>query len=826
MAVAPAEAAPRGRRWPRRLLVAALVLVLVVLLAAGGLLTWSVRRAFPTTAGRLSLPLLDAPVDVYRDARGIPTIVASSERDLVRAQGFVHAQERFWQMDVARHVGAGRLAELFGPDQLPTDRFLRTVGWERASRAELAALDDADVQVLTDYADGVNAYVRTRPQRALGLEYTVLGLSNGGYRPEPWEPVHTLLFLRLMAWDLRGNIDREIEQALLEATYPPEQVADLFPPYPAGAPRIVPELRPDGALAAALADVAAGLAAVEAVTGPQPDGAGSNSWVIAGDRTASGAPILANDPHLGLGAPSIWFANGLRCRERGPACDLDVTGFSLAGVPGVITGHNDRIAWGVTNLGADVMDLYVERIHPDDPTRYEVEGSWVEAELVSETLRSSDGASEELLVRSTRHGPIISGTYGPLDELEQGEDLAIALRWTALEPTQTVRSIMRLNRARGWEDFRAALADFAVPSQNFVYADVDGNIGYQAPGRIPVRAAGNGTRPAPGWDSTHGWTGWIDYDDLPRSLNPPEGVIVTANQAVEPEGYAHFISDDYDYGHRAARITQLLAEAGDAITVEDVRGMQGDNRDPGVEVLVPALLALDRGDERVATAQELLAGWDGQMAADSAAAAMYAATFRHTLLRTFDELPERYRPGGRSRWVEVLRRLLDDPGSTWWDDPATAAVEDRDATLAAALADAVDELRERLGDDPSRWRWGSLHTATFRNGTLGQSGIAPIERLFNRGGVGVGGGFSIVNATGWNPQLGYEVVWHPSFRSVVDLGDLDSYQSVHPPGNSGHAFHRHYSDTIDAWAAGEQHPRPFGLDRIAAEARAHLRLEP
>jgi penicillin G amidase len=835
-------ARPRRRLLRRSLLWLGIVL-LVIIVVAVVLLLWSVRRPFPTVDGIAQLAGLDGAVDVYRDGFGVPTIVAASELDLVRAQGYTHAQDRFWQMDVNRTIAAGRTAEMFGPDQLDVDRFLRTMGWELGARDQLEELDDELLAVLDAYAQGVNAYIADRPRRSLGLEYSVLGIINPEYRPEPWEPVHSLLFLYLLAFDLSGNMTTEIERAVLTDRLGTEAVADLFPPYPRGAPVIVPNAElphdeavrdaavvPEEALPA-LMELEDAVAAVDAFRGgARNEGLGSNSWVVSGALTASGMPLLANDPHLGIGMPSIWYANALRCEQRTDACDLDVSGFSFPGVPGVIVGHNDRIAWGVTNLGADVQDLFVEQVDAED--RYVIGTRSVPMEQREEVLRASDGTEETLTVRTTRNGPILSGVYGPLDEWDPGSTFdgggfAVALRWTAQEHAGTFRAVHRLNRASDWEEFRAALADFDVPGQNFTYADIEGNIGYQATGVVPIRAAGDGTLPVPAWEGDHAWTGAIPYERMPSRLNPPTGFIATANNRVAGESYPYFLGQDWDYGHRAARIETLITEADGPIGVADLEQMQHDNYEDGLRLVVPALLAVESDEPGVGAVQELLAEWDGHMDVDSSGGAAYAATWRQVLQLTFhDKLPERYWPNGRSRWLTVVGNLVEDPHSDWWDRRGTDAVETRDDIFALAMSRAHTELTDRLGADPAGWAWGDLHTATFRNATLGESGVAPIERLFNRGPYPVGGGFSIVNATGWTPHLGYEVVWLPSLRMIVDLASLDSSRGIHTTGQSGHAFHRDYTSMIERWRDGEQRPMRWSLGTVRDDARNHLRLEP
>jgi penicillin amidase len=848
------EAVTPRRRLGRRVLVVAACLLLVAVVVVAVLAVWAVRRPFPQVDGTLSLAALDGPVDVYRDGFGVPTIVATRSLDLYRAQGFVHAQDRFWQMDTWRHIARGRTAELFGPSQLGTDRFLRTLGWERIAGAELELVSAATREILEAYSGGVNAYLETRSPGELAFEYTVLGLQNPGYEPRPWEPTDTLVFLKLMAWDLRGNMDAEIERAILVDRFGADETGALFPGH-SRAPVIVADgigepavsaaeasraVGPAIARAGALGPLADRVAAVDALTGRAGEGLGSNSWVIAGEHTASGAPILANDPHLGIQMPSIWYQVALRCAERTPACTDDVAGFSFASVPGVVIGHNDRVAWGFTNLAADVMDLYVERVNPDDPDQYEFEGEWLDMDVVEETLRASDGTVETLEVRTTRHGPIVSDTYGPAGDL-LGEDApvdgpyALALRWTALDPGRTMDALPALNRAADWEGFRAAAALFEVPAQNLVYADIDGNIGYQAPGRIPIRSQGDGRLPVPGWTGEHEWDAFVPFEELPSVLNPESGWIVTANNPVAGEDYPHLLGTSWDHGFRAARLIELVGEGLGGVTLDDVEADQLDVVEPGASWLVPLLLAVDpaahgldaedRG--RVALAQESLGAWDGRAEASSSGAAVYQATWRHVLAGAFHpQLPEAYQPIGGSRWVEVVRRLAEHPRHTWWDDPVRAGRQERDDVLAEAMAAAVAEVSELLGDDPDRWRWGDLHTATFRNQTLGQSGVALVEARFNRGPYPVAGGPAIVNAIGWDARAGYEVNWLPSMRMIVDLGDLDRSRMVHTTGQSGHAYHRDYTSMIEHWQSGEQREPGWDLDRVARSAAAHLRLEP
>ncbi len=831
------------KKWSRFLiwLVSGLV-VLAILLSAFGVVT--ARRSFPQTDGNIQLSGLDGPVDVYRDGMGIPHIYATTLHDLFMAQGYVHAQDRFWQMDFWRHIGSGRLSEMFGKTQLDTDTFLRTLGWRQVAEQELASYDPESLAILNDYAEGVNAYLANHQGTAISLEYGILKILTPAYKPEPWTPVNTLTWAKAMAWDLRGNMDEEIQRAILLKTFSPEQVAELFPAYPADHPLIIPELGQVSALPTAArslpdldwASVESRFTALDALLGPSGAGIGSNSWAVSGSLTASGMPLLANDPHLSIQMPSIWYQIGLHCRPVSATCPYEVAGFSFAGVPGVVIGHNQNIAWGFTNTGPDVMDLYIEKINPDNPDQYEYNGQWVDMTLRTETIAVGGGKPVTLTVRSTRHGPIISDSYGDLKDFSTTagvalpENYAISLRWTALEPSTIFQAIWGFNKAANWDEFRQAASKFNVPAQNLLYADTQGNIGYQMPGNIPIRKNGDGRLPVPGWTDEYDWTGTIPFDQLPNVFNPSKGYIVTANNAVVGASYPYLITTDWDYGFRANRIANMITNAPGPIDSSYIQKMQGDSYDSNAATLVPILaqLTFQAGTPDQALALDLLKNWDYQARMDSAPAAVFEVFWKNLLADIFDDdLPKDYWPEGGSRWVEVMRNLVKQPEDFFWDDKSTMdKVENRDDIFVRAFKEAVAEIEKSQGKDPAKWNWGDLHTATFVNQSLGESGIAPIEALFNRGPFRTNGGDAIVNATGWSATLGYSVDWLPSMRMIVDLGDLRSSLTVHTTGESGHAYSPHYIDMADLWRNIQYYPMLWNEQAIIANAEAHLVLQP
>lgn len=835
----------------RKVLLGILFFFLILSILLVILIPYNLVRSFPQTEGEIHISGLDGAVDIYRDSYGIPHIYADTNHDLFFAQGYVHAQDRFWQMDFWRHIGSGRLAELLGEGRVETDRILRTFGFARLAEEELQMFDDASLEILQSYADGVNAYLQDHKGGDLSLEYLILKLINPSYVPEPWQPLHSLTWGKVMALDLGGNMDAELSMAALLKTLTPEQVAEIVPPYPSEKPVIVPGFKVSrsdtsviasekgyaqylASISPALDQLRADISRLDQVIGQRFTGIGSNSWAVSGQLTDTGLPYLANDTHLAAQMPAIWYEVGLHCRQKSDSCPYVVTGFSFAGVPGVVIGHNDRIAWGFTNLGPDVQDLYIERINPEDNHQYEVNGGWVDMELVNETIRVAGGDPVDMTVRYTRHGPIISDSTYLGEDFEQSagldlpEPYAIAVRWTGLEPSRIFQSIWGFNRAENWEQFRESARDFAVPAQNLLYADVEGNIGYQMPGNIPIRANGDGSLPVPGWNDDYEWTGYIPFEELPFSFNPPEGYIVTANNAVVDQDYPYLIFNFYSHGYRAQRIIDLIENAPGPIDLDYMQEMQGDNMDFNAQALVPILMEVPVGVD-FEEFKQMFDGWEFQAHMDSGAAALFEAFWVNLLAATFhDDLPEGEWPSGGDRWFEVVADLVDQPDSPWWDIRSTSPVENRDHIFGMAFAAAVNQLRDALGEDASQWTWGDLHTLTLVNPTLGSSGIAPIEALFNRGAYRTSGGSGIVNATGWNASDGapYLVKGLPSERMVIDLNDLENSETIYTTGQSGHAYHSNYVDMTDMWRNIQYHPMLWTGEQVENAAVAHLQLLP
>ncbi|WP_350350601.1 penicillin acylase family protein [Microbacterium sp. A8/3-1] len=865
--------------------------IVVIAVAAAFFVTWTIQRSFPQTGGAIEVTGLASEVTVKRDASGVPTITADSTDDLFYAQGFVHAQDRFFEMDFRRHVTAGRVAEMFGASQAGTDAFLRTLGWRKVAEAEVAAMDDVTLGYYEAYAAGVNAYLASRSGAELSLEYAVLSMQNPDYAPEPWEPADSVAWLKAMAWDLRGNVEDETERALLAAELDAGATEDadatdaaddtsamlerLYPDYPFDenpviVPKIstVPALETDAEPAAFSsrdtdADVQQAVTTVEweetanvvaaasLLVGDVGEGIGSNSWVVSGDLTDTGMPLLANDPHLGASLPSVWYQVQLKCSTVNEACPFDVGGFSFSGLPGIVIGHNQKVAWGFTNLTTDVTDLYIERVQGDEYWR---DGVLVPLEESTETIKVAGGDDIELTIRSTVHGPIISGltddftaiaddplpaveagipggpdlfSGGTLPEPKEEPEYAVSLRWTALDPGTAATAIFALSTAQDFDDFRYAASLFDVPAQNLTYADTDGNIGYQTPGRLPIRGAGDGWMPQPGWDSSYDWTGFIPFEELPVSYNPTSGYIVTANNAIVTDDYEYFLSRDWDYGYRAARIAHLIERraAAGPLTAQDMQDIQMDSEMWIGKQLAAALADVEVSGTGPREAVELLHAWDAQNTASSAAAAYANVLWSNLVQNIFGRREQPLPIDGQARLFTVVASMLEDPSDPLWTN-AELDVDGMDEMLALSAEDAYDELSGLQGTAVTLWNWGDLHAITLRSDTLGASGIAPIEALFNRGPFRVGGGASVVNATGWELGTSYATTTVPSMRMVVDLSDFDASTWIHLTGASGHAFDEHYTDQTADWATGIQRPWAFSAKAVEAAATHTLVLTP
>jgi penicillin amidase len=845
------------RRIPRWLVFSVVVLVLAAA-ALTSVAIGTVRQSFPELAGRLTLPGLRGSVEVLRDGYGVPHLYADTAEDLFLGQGFVNAQDRFYQMDFRRHLSAGRLSELYGESQLQTDAYVRTLGWRRVAEQELELLAPSTRRALDAYAAGVNAYLSGRTTSELSLEYSMLRLDGLDYTPYKWTAADSLAWLKVMAWDLGSNMQQETERAVITAAVGVGRTANLFPTYPREGyepilrrgtvvdkafdptvrrlssrplPNAVTEAGP--AAQRVLAEVHRmndALAPVLGARGPEGE-TGSNSWVLAGSRTASGQALLSNDPHLATQIPSVFAQVGLHCRTVSDACPYDVVGFSLASVPGVVIGHNTSIAWGLTTSHLDVQDLYLEELSGNSVRQG---SSLVPLRTITEEIRvRGEDQPRSVTIRFSRHGPLLSDVSPSLQRLAAGQTppaqpvYAVALSWVGLTPGRTMDAVLAIDAAQTFGEFREAASLVSAPSQNIVYADTAGNIGYQLPGAVPRRGKGDGKLPSPGWDKTYDWRGTIPFAELPWAYNPPAGVLVAANQPVIGGQYPHLLGSSYSYGWRSQELLDRLRETSD-LTLDQAEELFYDDTIRVAADLVPMLLKIKVPDPWVVEGQRVLVGWDYSAAPESAAAAYFSVIMHDILKLTFrDELPEEFWPAGGDRWNAVVADLLQQPRNLWWDDVSTPGVlETRDDILLAAMTAARKEITSLMARDTDQWQWGRLHTVTLRNPTLGRSGVKPVEAIFNRGPYPVGGGPAVVNAMAYDTRAGYQVTNGPAMRMLVDLGQLDQSRWVNQSGTSGHAYHRNYADQTELWVRNDTWPFVSSWDAVEARTEHRLELAP
>ncbi|GAB5491485.1 MAG: penicillin acylase family protein [Phototrophicaceae bacterium] len=845
-----------------------LVIIVIVLVAVGAFMVnqWT-RGPLPNQDGTFTVEGLNESVTVTHDDFGVAHIYASNIHDLRFAQGYVQAQDRWWQMEFWRHTGAGRIQELTGQsDALTgTDIFIRTIGWEESAIRDIEAMSPETLAELQSFADGVNAYIMNRSAGELAFEYNVLGLTGVDFEIEPWTPLDTVVWTKAMAWDLSGsNRSNELTYSAIAGEFG-DEMADLYQPdfdYENMPPIIHPEELPSAGepFAPPIANTdTAGIRGIDTQLAGNydpttlslfgfGDNLGSNNWVVSGELTESGQPLLANDPHLGIQNPSIWYEIGLYCQPITTECPYSNRGYAFASSPGIIIGHNDRIGWGVTNLGPDVLDLYRMEFNPDNDLQYMWDGEWRDAELREEVINYGDGGSITIQVRVTHLGAIINDNQ--IDE-ETGElmgfnnDDPLALRWTADETGTIIEAILRLNRANDWDEFRDAIQYWDIPAQSIVYADVDGNIGYQTQGRIPIRVEGHtGLMPVDGTTSDYEWLGYVPYEYMPSVYNPERGWIATANQAVLPQEYYSYLASelgaefgenshyvfDYDWavGYRGTRINEMI-EASDQHNTSTFRTIHGDNKFLFAEDIAPYLSEIDMGSAELNEVRDWMLDWDYQMHMDSPQAALFAIFWDELSSGIFaDELEVLDRSvGGNDQNMYTTSLLMEDASNSWWDNIETdGTVETRDDIIVMAFSQAYDRTVETLGDNRDDWRWGALHTATFVSNPLGLSGIGLIEDTVNITDIETSGGTAIVNATSWSFSNGLEVSALPSLRMILDFANLDNSLSIHTTGQSGHPMSPHYSDMVEQWRMIEYNPMLYSPSDVDANARSTFTLEP
>lgn len=747
----------------------------VLLIGAFIFLNMYIGKSKPVISGEVGVSILDDEVIVTRDGAGLPHIEAESDADLYRAQGYIQAQDRLFQMDLSRRQASGRLAEVLGEAAIDTDKHFRTFSLRAAAEASYDGYSDEAKEVLRLFAEGVNAYREEAIDKGkLPYEFKVLG-----YTPEPWSEIDSLTIGKFMAYDLGGNWDTLAVRHWALNHLDEEKAKELFIEYPEDARSIIE---------ANLQTPVQVAGQFDADLLPHEFN-GSNNWVVSGDKTKSGFPLLADDPHLGLSTPSIWYQMHLKSPEQ------NVGGVIFAGVPGIILGHNEDIAWGVTNVGPDVQDLYIEQPNPDDPTQFLYDGEWEKAEVRDETISVKGQEDIPFEVIVTRHGPIVSDIVFK----EEVPDAMFSMQWTALEPTLELEAVMQMNKANDWESFEKALENFHAPAQNFVFASPDGTIAYKANGRIPLRKLGDGQLPVPGDSSEYGWEGYIPYDELPRVVNPDEGFIATANNEVVGAEYPYHITKFWAQPYRYERIAEVL-ESGDQFTAEDMMALQLDVKNLYAAEFLPSLIESVRAkdvDGKYEEALEILAAWDQFDDVDEAAPLIFHKLMKELPLILFEaEMPTdvyAMMPGKGQITDQLLRVGFAGESSAWLDEYGGV-----DEWVFDAFEQSMAKTTEEFGKNLSKWRWGDFHQVAFPHPLSSASSV--LAKFLDPKKQELGGSNITVQAAAFKEDgtVNHGAPW----RFVADLEDLSTTYQIVGPGISGHMKSKWFHSAAEDWVQG------------------------
>lgn len=816
----------------------------LVVVAAPSFYFW-LRGSLPEINGERTLTGLVEPVEVVRDEFGVPHIMAENEEDALFALGFVHAQDRLWQMEMNRRIGAGRLSEVLGSPALETDRLLRVLGLYHRAEASLEHFSAPSNRKLAAYVHGVNAWLETR-EGPLPPEFLILG-----FEPEPWSAADSAVWPKVMSLDLAREWTRDQMRFRLSKLLTPEQILDFYTPYQSDKPRgVVPEVSDSSSVplwesdestpekssiawfapdypGTELSDMPSFEDFISQMLSalPPPGGhSGSNSWVVDGRRSSTGKPLLANDPHLGLTAPSVWYLVHLSWPGH------ELVGATFPGMPVVVLGHNGHIAWGFTNTGPDVQDLFMEKIDPSDRLRYQTPNGWRKFEVRRERIRVKNSEDVLLDVRHSRYGPILDDALaGPSDDDDAGQ--VFALSWTALRDDDlTLQAGLGLPKTRDWESFVSNMRDFHSPQLNISYADVHGNIGFLAPGLVPIRREKSehhrGMMPRPGWEEGFEWQGFVPFEELPRVYNPAGGVIFSANHQIVSDDYPHHITFEWAGGYRAQRIMEWL-ELREKHDLESFRDLQQDRLSFFAKTILPRLRRVDIGKDATqltSDAHELLHGWEGTMDPLRPEPLIFHAwIWEFGRLVSADELGSFQQKAWR-RQGPFIQRILQERES-WCDDRESEAIETCEQMLSRSLAVAMERIARDHGTDPKAWSWGKEHIVVSEHRPFGNTPLAP---LFNLSGSAPGSIYS-VNAFGFSPlqdEQPFTSNHGPGFRAIYDLGNLDRSLFILSTGQSGNVLTSLYHNLEKLWLKGEYITIPTDRAEFEKNARGHLRLVP
>jgi penicillin amidase len=767
------------------------------------------RKRLPQINGNLTLPGLSKQVEIIRDRWGVPHIYADNLNDLFFAQGFIHAQDRLWQMEIFRRTATGQLSEIFGEIALETDKASRTFGFNRIGQADWVNAKKEEQDIISSYINGINAFIE-HPSSKMPVEFILLK-----HKLKPWKHEDTMALSRLIIWQLSHAWYGEIIRAQIIEAAGSDHAAELEIRYPENNPVTLPDgiefnqIEPNGSL--------------KGVKGPFLNrGMGSNSWSVSGVKTDTGMPILCNDMHLSLMLPCIWYEAHLIAKE------YNVTGVSLPGIPMIMVGHNTHIAWGMTLAFTDCEDLFIEEFDKENSKRYKSGSNWLDADIISETIDVKGKNSpvvEEVII--TKHGPVISDVIGyPAKR--------ISVNSMVLRPCPALLGWLKLNMAKNWDEFVQSMKYIEAPQLNVTYADIEGNIGHWVTGKVPIRAKGLGEVPAPGWSGQYDWIGEVPFKEMPHCLNPKENIIVSCNHRIIPDDYPYFLGNVWMNGYRARRLIDVIGDM-EKLSVEDCKKLQLDFKCiPGLE-LAKHFENINSDNSDVKTALSYLKSWDGNLAPASIGGTIYEVT-RYMLIRNILEaglgkdltnrlmgksfnpvlLPSHEFYGHD---IVIILRMLDNENS-WWIEKTGGYKK----ILTLSIEQAVKWLKEKLGNDTGKWQWGKIHRVIFPHAM----GIRkPLDKVFNYGPLPIGGDNDTLCQTAIDPEDPYDnKTIAPTFRQIIDLEDFSKSMVIHAPGQSGQLGSIYYDNLAKLWIKGQYHPMQWTRSHIENEAQGILNLMP
>lgn len=793
------------RSW-KKILLGLSISFIIIFIVAGAIFYNMLSSSLPAYQGIITSSKIISDIEIYRDSFAVPYIFAENDNDAAFALGYVHAQERLFTMDFIRRAGEGRLSEILGDEAVPFDNMFRTVGIKRNILRNYSRIDPSVISLLQSYSDGVNAYIEERKGN-YSIEFDVLG-----YQPEKWKPLHSLIIIKMMAWELNMSWWTDLTFSELIQKLGEKKALEILPDYPENAPTIIADnFKYLSAINSSLVETDKAFRNFIGWTGTH---IGSNNWVVNANKSTSGKPIIANDPHLAFSAPGKWFAATVNSKEG-----WKTSGVTLPGVPGIVIGKGENISWVLTNVMNDDADFYIEKLDSSD-SKYFVDGQWRDLRIIKDTIKVKNGKDRVIEIKETHRGPIISDihTFNFIYNTAESEFPPISMKWLGNEFSDEMLGFYKINKAKNWNQFREGVKYFGIPGQNFVYADTTGNIGYIMGARIPLRKKNNPTLVFDGTNTENDWQGYVPVEEIPVVLNPKENFIASANNKILKD-FKYHISNLWEPSSRIDRIYELL-NSKEKHSAEDFKKYQMDITSPYAKLItshiVKAFEGIKINDNNLKTAIELLSEWDFNLNKQSQTPSIYVVTLKYLLHNIYydelgDDLFNRFVFLANVPFRSLLR-VLDKPESLIFDDISTAKTESKNEIIRKSLADALTFLEENLGKDLTNWQWGRLHTVTFKHAFSGNFSL--LDKYINIGPYEIGGDGTTINNTEYPfsesidkyPMFShseFENILGPSMRYIYDFAKPDQYYLILTTGQSGNVMSDNYRDQTPYWLQGK-----------------------